>query len=204
MEDRIVHDLWILVFAAIDGTRAALLNSIYLLGKHTHIQETIYQDVKANKSLESMVGLKYFILEQFRIMSSSFAGITRTVAKNSVLGKLKLYKGTQLEPFISGPAFCEENFAKPEEFNINRYKAEDIKNLGTRDTLYPFSIGKRNCPGRFIGWSNIEIGIVSLLKEFEFKQTSKLDAYDFYLGDNISSKTYYMNVRIRQSLKSKD
>jgi cytochrome P450 len=155
-----------LISASVDAGRAAILNSIFLLGNHRDIQEKIFEQIKANEPLDSMIDLKCFILEQFRFMSTSLKGISRTAAKNSFLGKIKLYKGTQIEVIIAGPCMVAENFADPLAFDINRYTAENIKNLGVSNTLIPFSLGIRNCPGRFNAWSNIEIGLVNLLREF--------------------------------------
>jgi cytochrome P450 len=123
------------------------------------------------------------ILEQYRCLLTSYANIDRTVVKNFKIGNLTIYKGTQVLPYFSGPNCTEDCYENPEKFDIYRHTPEICRNLGSRDKLYPFSLGQRACPGRHAAMSCIKVGIMSYLEKFEIKATADPSKYEFDFGD---------------------
>jgi cytochrome P450 len=110
-----------------------------------------------------------FILEQFRFFLTSYSTVDRTVVKDFKIGNITIYKGTHILAFLCGPYHTEENYENPLTFDIYRHSEETLNNMGNRSTLYPFSIGLRACPGRYVAMFNIQIGMISMLKNFEIK-----------------------------------
>lgn len=81
-------------------------------------------------------------------------------------------KGTSI--FI--PIYAIQNdadyYPNPEQFDPDRFSSEEKKKRNT-STYMPFGFGPRNCIGKLFAMMVARIGIVTLLRNFEFSVASK-------------------------------
>lgn len=119
--------------------------------------------------LDNCETLSRTIKESMRIMSPVLRNAPRVVRKNiTVCGKI-IYKGDMV--FINGTAmnFNPKIHKDPDVFDIDRFSEENEKKL-PRNSYIPFSVGKRNCVGQYLGQLMAKITISRFLKNFDIEE----------------------------------
>lgn len=102
--------------------------------------------------------------------------IDRRVTKDYRVDEVNctLAKGTLVIISVYAIHHDPEYYPKPEEFNPDRFTPEEIKKRPTCSWL-PFGDGPRNCIGLRFGMLQARVGLVTLLRSFEFSPSDRTE-----------------------------
>lgn len=116
-----------------------------------------------------------FLKEVFRCFGSTAFSVPRIFNKNCKIGNYKFKKGDSMLFPLNLRHVLEELFDRPEEFDINRFKEENLHKIKEKVDYNPFSVGLRDCIGRYLAklFQACIIGV--LVSEFEISADTSVD-----------------------------
>ena len=108
-----------------------------------------------------------FIAELLRIASIGPFGIPRLASEDFEFHGYFIRKGTSIYPSIYTMHYDPEVFPEPEKFQPERFLSQDAKHVLKNDSLIPFSVGRRACPGESFARDQLFLFITSLVQNFD-------------------------------------
>ena len=88
-----------------------------------------------------------FIAELLRMASVGPFGLPRLASEDFEFHGYTIRKGTSIYPNIYTLHYDPEVFPEPEKFQPERFLSQDGKMFLKNDSVIPFSVGRRTCPG---------------------------------------------------------
>jgi len=195
---RIKGDILTMLSAGIDTTGYSLEYSILTFAKYPKYQELLYNELIekfGNKESFSLTKLnecpilRAFVSEILRRGQPALQGGMRTsfldypieITKNNVTDEYASYIGQKfIIPKNSTLQFNFGHMAKSEEeeFDINKWlKYDEINKTYKYDSnhpnIFPFSVGKRSCPGETLALSEIHCSVANLVLHYKFNSIVK-------------------------------
>ena len=107
-----------------------------------------------------------FIEELLRIASVLPVAVPRLAAKDFKFHGYIIPKGTTIYPSLYTMHYDPEVFPEPEKFRPERFLSQDLKSVLKVDSLIPFSVGRRACPGETFARDQLFLFITSLVQNF--------------------------------------
>lgn len=97
--------------------------------------------------------------------------LNRLAIKDFKLGKFKIAKGTRFNVFVDTIHHSDLHYDNPFRFEFDRFtmKQQSSNSSMAAPCYLPFSLGKRNCIGRYLGELMIQLILVNITKFFELK-----------------------------------
>jgi len=124
------------------------------------------------KELEKLPYLTAVVKETLRVSVAIPASLPRVVpSSGAVISGVKIPGGTVVGQSPLFVSFSEEIFARPREFNPDRWLQPDSKNLD--NYLVAFSKGPRACLGVNLAWCELYLAMAHLFRRFDISEDPK-------------------------------
>ena len=107
-----------------------------------------------------------FIAELLRIACVAQYGLPRLASEDLEIHGYFIRKGTSIYPSIYTVHYDPEIFPEPEKFQPERFLSEDGKCFMKNDSVIPFSVGRRACPGETFAKDQLFLFITSFVQNF--------------------------------------
>ena len=189
------YDIGALISAGMDTTSHLISSSLFFIQKFDKQEKLINQmkeselDVLKKKNLSEKElsslyekinncdYLNYTIKEALRLDAPSSFGIKYIAKKNIKICDVPIPKDTLISLFLLGPHHDSTQWHKPTEFIPERFDPEseyfdkpgEPGKMRHPDTLVPFSIGTRVCPGKSLAVFEAKVVISRLLHTIEYE-----------------------------------
>ncbi|KAH9419721.1 hypothetical protein DERP_001551 [Dermatophagoides pteronyssinus] len=174
---RIIVDLFI---AAADTTSHATQWALYLLSRHPHVQERLFEEIEQvtggesinAKHLQNLSYVKGIIKESLRLYPVA-PFLTRYLSDDLILGGYHVPKGQLVVISLFTTGRKQEYFEQPEQFQPERWLRQNGRNRITHShACLPFGIGVRSCIGRRVAEIQMQFFLAQLVKRFHIHPTS--------------------------------
>lgn len=107
------------------------------------------------------------VLECLRIGSVVPLSVPHTVAHDITFHGYRIPKESTILPNLASVNFDPVRFPDPMEFKPERFLSENEKTVVNADTIIPFSLGPRSCPGETIARFEMFMFITYLVQKYE-------------------------------------
>ncbi|KAM4019963.1 cytochrome P450 2F2-like isoform 1-T2 [Anomaloglossus baeobatrachus] len=172
----LVMNSLILFFAGTESISATLRFAFLHLMKYPNIAEKVYNEIdnvigQRPPSYEDRFNMPYteaFIYEVQRVGDVVPLALPHELIVDTDIRNYTFKKGTVFTPVLTGAHNDITQFDNPENFDPKNFLDGSGK-LMKRESLMPFSIGKRICPGKSLANMEIFIFITTLLQNFTIK-----------------------------------
>ena len=134
--------------------------------------------------MDSNETLTLWVKEALRMHSPVPRLSMRTAIKDITIGKYHVRNGDIVILLPSAMNFSDTHFKNPEQFDINRFKKDREKEL-PRYQYIPFSVGRRNCLGRYLGEAMVKLLVTQFCRTYTFEKPVDTEYYidiSFTLG----------------------
>ena len=108
-----------------------------------------------------------FLKEVFRCFGSTAFSVPRFFVRNCKIGKYKFRKGDAMLFPLNLRHDFEELFENPLKFDVNRFKEQNLHKIKDKIDYNPFSVGYRDCIGRYLAKLFQACIIGGMVSEFE-------------------------------------
>ncbi|XP_044131007.1 cytochrome P450 2F2-like [Bufo gargarizans] len=166
----------VLFFGGTESVSLTLRYVLLNLMKHPEIAEKLYREIdnvigQRPPNFEDRLNMPYteaFINEVQRYGDVVPLSLPHELTVDAEIRNYKLKKGTAFIPVLTSVHFDKAKFNNAENFDPKNFLDENGKVL-KKDSLMPFSAGKRICPGKNLALMELFIYITTLLQNFTFK-----------------------------------
>ncbi|KAJ8913636.1 hypothetical protein NQ315_007353 [Exocentrus adspersus] len=177
--NEIVAQSFIFFLAGFETSASTMTFTLFELATHQDIQDRLRAeivDVLAGHNNEitydSVNEMKYLdqvINEAMRLRPVARLSQRVCTKDYKVPGHdLLIERGTNVFVSLKGAQHDEEYWENPQEFNPERFNAENRKNI-RQYTHMPFGEGPRACIGERFGLMQVKVGLICLLRKFKMK-----------------------------------
>ncbi|XP_039591019.1 cytochrome P450 2J2-like isoform X2 [Polypterus senegalus] len=162
--------------AGTETTATTLRWALLYMAKYPHIQQKVQEEIdqvigpSRVPSMEDRINMPYtyaVIHEVQRAGNVVPVSPPRMASKDTTLAGYSIPKGTVILPDLTSVLNDENEYMTPGVFNPQHFLDENGKFM-KNETLIPFSIGKRACPGENLARMEIFLFFTSLLQAFTF------------------------------------
>lgn len=193
-EKDIYGETTIFAGAATDTTGNALCFCFTLLGMNPGIQDTLFQEVMDQVSMNEIVNddlpkLKYteaVLLEALRLFPSA-PMIPRSVGGDVNVGTKIIPKGVNVIIDIFNLHRDEKYWPDPLKFDPTRFLPENASNI-VPYSFIPFSAGKRDCLGKGQAMMLMKVTLANVVRKFRIISKHK-SIDEFALQSSLTLKT---------------
>ncbi|OUS27021.1 hypothetical protein A9Q99_17605 [Gammaproteobacteria bacterium 45_16_T64] len=177
-----VHGHTMLPFVGgVDPAGGTMSFVLYELLKNPELKQRITREIDANYSegfpsfeaMDAMEDVKGLIYETLRLHPAGYA-LSRTAAKDFVFSGYKINKGDEMLVFGVANHFKEEYFAKPDVFDIERYR-EPRNEHKTRHAFAPFGRGPHTCVANKLAELQLTVNTIVMLRHVDMELLVPLD-----------------------------
>lgn len=114
----------------------------------------------------SMPYTEAFLMELLRITSVTSFAIPRIASENFDFQGYCIPKGASVYPSLYTTHYDPEIFPEPEKFQPERFLSQDGKTVQKNNSLIPFCVGRRACPGESFARDELFLFITCLVQNF--------------------------------------
>ncbi|XP_071055360.1 cytochrome P450 4C1-like [Onthophagus taurus] len=171
------------MFAGHHTTGTSISWTLFLLGNHPEIQESVYEEIKSvlvnNKTpnnIEDLNELKYLecVIKESLRLYPSVPIVMRKLSEDVYLDKFRVPKDCHMIFPIYSVHRSSEYWDNPDEFDPTRFYHANC--TGRHPYCYiPFSAGKRNCIGQRFAMYAQKTVLATILKNYKVKSMTKLE-----------------------------
>ncbi|KAA0202930.1 Cytochrome P450 CYP4V32 [Hyalella azteca] len=171
------------MFAGLDTSSTAISFTLFLLGRHPHIQTRVVQELRevlgegdvtiTSAALRDMKFLEACIKEALRLFPP-IPCVGRVLHQPAVIDGYQLPEGTDMIVMIYCLHRDPEQFPSPEEFNPDRFLGAAAAKRHPFSYI-PFSAGPRNCIGQKFAMMELKVVLARLLLTFEVTCEQSVD-----------------------------
>ncbi|KAK4880255.1 hypothetical protein RN001_008401 [Aquatica leii] len=175
-EDAVMDELNTFLFAGQETTTSALSFLIYVLSKHSNVQEKLaneflelfgddfsksltYNDLQKTEYLDQV------IKESLRLYTPA-PFISRVLKEDALFDGHVIPKNVTITVFIYGLHHQPSLYPNPELFDPDRFSIENSKNRSVYSYI-PFSAGPRNCIGQKFVMLQLKHTIINIIRKFK-------------------------------------
>ena len=180
-DEEIVGNVLTMLLAGEDTTANTIAWVMHIMTEHTEIQARMQSEVDAalsgastQPSYEMTEGLPYVEAvahETMRVLPVAPV-LAMDATADTVIGDLKIAKGTQLYLLTGHMASQAQHFSEPEAFRPERWLMTPHQAREGHNThaFVPFGAGPRFCPGRHLAMLEIKMVLAMLCRNFEVER----------------------------------
>ncbi|XP_073828615.1 uncharacterized protein [Musca autumnalis] len=166
------------MFEGHDTTTSAMSFALYLIARHSEVQNRLFEEIKqiigndpnkvlTYRDLQEMKYLECVIKESLRLYPPVPA-IGREITEDIALGDVVLPAKTNVILSFSLIMRDPDNYSDPDTFKPERFLADGECGPQTNPFVYtPFSAGPRNCIGQRFAMLEMKAVITKMLLHFE-------------------------------------
>lgn len=172
--EQLLDEVKVLFTAGHETTANALSFSLFLIAKHTSIQEKVYQEIRAvnfdsDNIIEKIGQLKYTkqcIEEAMRLYPPLYV-LDRMSLEDDMVSGRKFRKGTVwLMSFFELHRHADY-WKNPEVYNPDRFGPENKRDFS--DYYFPFGAGPRMCIGNNFAMYEMIMTVAEIIKKFKLE-----------------------------------
>ncbi|XP_037918771.1 probable cytochrome P450 4d14 [Hermetia illucens] len=190
------------MFEGHDTTASGIAFTLYLLSRHTDVQEKVYQELKkvfgskdemeiTKKKLIDLEYLEMVIKESLRILPP-VPGIGRQLMEDTLIGGITVPAGVNLVLSIYRMQHDPDYYPNPEKFDPERFSSQSDNK---RTFAYiPFSAGGRNCIGQKFALLDLKTVIAKVIMNFKLLPGPEV----ILQGDLILKTSNGIHIRFEQ------
>ncbi|XP_030638659.1 cytochrome P450 27C1 [Chanos chanos] len=165
-----------MLLAGVDTTSFTLSWSTYLLARHPHIQQQIFEEVTRvlggripiADDIAQLPLIRGLVKETLRLFPV-LPGNGRITQDDLIVGGYLIPKGTQLALCHYSTSMEEANFPGAEDFRPERWIRKDASDRVDNFGSIPFGYGIRSCIGRRIAELEMHLGLTHLIQNFRIE-----------------------------------
>jgi cytochrome P450 family 6 len=181
--DEVASQALVFFVAGFETSSTLMTFALYELARHEDIQEKLRREINSvleqhngqmtYDSIQDMKYLSQVIDETLRMHPPATQTNRKCLEDYKIPGQdVIIEKGTTVIIPIMGIHYDEEYYPEPEKFDPERFTDEN-KRLRHNFAHIPFGEGPRNCIGMRFGLLQSKMGLVSLLKNYNFTVNKK-------------------------------
>ncbi|XP_071344993.1 cytochrome P450 27C1 [Trachinotus anak] len=179
-----------MLLAGVDTTSFTLSWASYLLARHPHIQQKIFNEVTRTlgpgtvataDDVPNMPLIRGLVKETLRLFPV-LPGNGRITQDDMVVGGYFIPKGTQLALCHYSTSMDDESFADAIDFQPDRWIRKDTTDRVDNFGSIPFGYGIRSCIGRRIAELEMHLALARLIQKFRIGLSP--------LTDDVKAKTH--------------
>ncbi|XP_006636858.3 cytochrome P450 27C1 [Lepisosteus oculatus] len=168
-----------MLLAGVDTTSFTLSWSTYLLAKHPHVQQAVYEEVVNNlghdqvpvaEDITRLPLIRGLVKETLRLFPV-LPGNGRVTQQDLVVGGYHIPKGTQLALCHYSTSLDAECFPSSTEFHPARWVRKDSSDHVDNFGSIPFGYGIRSCIGKRIAELEMHLALAQLLQKFRIEES---------------------------------
>lgn len=204
-----------IIGGAADTTTVALTWTLALLVNHRHVLEKAQEEIETHvgrervveeSDLKNLVYLNAIIKESLRLYPPGAIIAPHQAIEDCIVAGYKVKKGTRLMVNLWNIQRDPEFWTQPEEYIPERFLTtqKDIDVWGQSYEYFPFSSGRRTCPGISLAVQSMQLTLATLLQGFDFQSPTggPLDMTEHFPG-MITSKATPLGVLMSPRLAPK-
>jgi len=200
---QILDEILIIFAAGHETTANALTWTLYMLDQHPHILKKLQDEIKkvdlpsepAFEHISQLAYGKQVLSESMRLFPPAW--ITDRIAlEDDEVNGIKIYKGEIIGIYIYGAHHSEDLWDQPSHVDPERFTKENLKSIPAF-AYFPFGGGPRLCIGQQFAWTEMQLALYHLIKQFDF---SLLDGQKVELEPLITLRPKHgmsMNIQSR-------
>ncbi|XP_028818307.1 cytochrome P450 2J6-like [Denticeps clupeoides] len=175
-EFNLIRNTFDLFVAGTETSSTTLLWGLVLMMKHPDVQEKVQAEIDAvigqsrPPMMSDRLDMPYtdaVIHEVQRVGNIVPLNDPRVAMKDTTLGGYFIPKGTTLMASLTSVLFDESEWETPDSFNPGHFLDAEGK-FRKPEAFWPFSAGKRVCPGESLAKMELFLFFVSLFQKFRF------------------------------------
>lgn len=173
-DDDISNDLLIFMLAGHDTTSTALTYSLWVLGRHPHIQDRVAAEATAigDRELtpEDVPRLEYTVqvLHEAIRLCPPAAGVARLATRDIAVDGYRVEAGTLVAVGLYGLHHDPALWPNPMVFDPDRFSPENTKNRD-RWQFLPFLAGGRPCIGEHFARLETTLALATIVRAMEIE-----------------------------------
>ncbi|XP_069500530.1 cytochrome P450 2G1-like [Ambystoma mexicanum] len=159
---------------------------LLILMKHPDVQEKVQKEIdnvvgeRSSPTFEDRLTMPYtnaVVHEIQRFSDVAPLGGPHSVTRDIPFREFIITKGTDIFPMLTTALKDPTYFNDPNNFNPEHF-LDDKGNFMKNEAFMPFSVGKRNCPGKTLAQTELFLLLTSILKNFHIKSLTDLNELD--------------------------
>ncbi|KAL7638696.1 UNVERIFIED_CONTAM: hypothetical protein RMT77_010229 [Armadillidium vulgare] len=183
-DKEIIANSWIFLLGGYETTASAISFTVYLLAKHPHIQEKLYNEIKNNLksydgcvSYECVSNLSYLdqvLNESLRLFPPVTTFLTREAQEEDKIKEYRIPKGVSIVVPIWHIHHNPKYWPDPCKFDPERFSSEAKRDKNRHSMSFiPFGAGPRNCIGMRFGITVAKIALTRILLKYRLETCEK-------------------------------
>ncbi|XP_067944231.1 cytochrome P450 2C16-like [Watersipora subatra] len=177
--------------AGSDSAATTLTWAVMHLVQHPDIQKQLQDEIDEvvgdqtfdRKQKDKLVKTRAFINELHRYASIAVTTVPHTIVRPAEVGGYTLLPADLIVASLFSIHHDEGYWKNPYTFSIDRWIDEEGNLIKHEGHFYPFSVGKRICPGRQFATIEVMLILVQFLQNFSFE---KLDDHQELTDDSLA------------------
>ncbi len=172
-EDKIIDELFVLLFAGFETTSNTLSWLLFLLADNKEIKEKLVASLKETNINETAQNeyLKATVHEAMRLYPAAWMS-ERVALKDDMMGEFTIPAGTHILAFFYGLHRNEKLWDSPDEFQPERF-LKDGKAIKAKG-FFPFGVGPRMCIGNHFALAEIMFFVHAFFEKFDVETTGQI------------------------------
>ncbi|XP_012674470.2 cytochrome P450 27C1 [Clupea harengus] len=175
-KEEITANMTEMLLAGVDTTSFTLSWATYLLARHPHVQQQIFEEVTQTlggrmptaNDVPNLPLIRGLVKETLRLFPV-LPGNGRITQDDLIVGGYFLPKGTQLALCHFSTSMSEENFPGADDFRPDRWIRKDQSDRVDNFGSIPFGYGIRSCIGRRIAELEMHLALTQILQNFRIE-----------------------------------
>ncbi|KAF2359251.1 Cytochrome P450 [Trinorchestia longiramus] len=179
-DNEIIANAWVFLLGGFETTANAITFTSFLLSKHKHYQDQLYEEIKSivkdpsspvtYEHVSEMKLLDQIFSESLRLYPPVVTFISREASQDVQVGGFNIPKNTSILIPIWEIHRDPQNWPNPEEFDPSRFSLTS-KATSTRHPMayLPFGAGPRNCVGMRFGQLEAKLAIAKIILNYELE-----------------------------------
>ena len=205
-QQTVLDNVLTFLFAGSDTTANSMFMILYYLAKHPHEQEKLLEEVSSALSLgqhpllDDVKGCRFLrnVCKEGLRLRTPAGGVAKISLEDDVWPHSKLFvpKGTAIDcPLMCFSRFPELFGDDANKFRPDRWDDPDLEGrLGTAGFI-PFSIGKRNCPGKDFALNETHLIIATVIRNFKVSWVEG-EKEPFLIAAPVIQAKYPVNMKV--------
>ncbi|XP_047944944.1 premnaspirodiene oxygenase-like [Salvia hispanica] len=167
----------------IDWTMVELMRNPGVMAK---VQAEVRQALNANMGADNDLKYLNLVIKETLRLHPAILMLPRSCNEEQLINGYTIPAGSMVMVNIWAMHRDPRYWKDPERFNPERFESGNLNFIGGDFKYLPFGFGRRMCPGLAFGLANVEVALVQLLYNFDWKLPEGVRAEDLDMIENVA------------------